>query len=349
MASVSLRLDQVYEWNNLVEAANRAAVGKRGRHTVAAFETNWADNLLDLQDELQDGCYLPGPYTHFYVDQPKRRKISAAPFRDRVVHHAVCNVIEPWFESRFISDSYANRKGKGTHRAIDRLQQFARHYRYVLRLDIAKHFPSIDHQVLLTEIDRAPMDHPLFDLCSTIIESGRGVLDEEAPTTLFPGDDLFSQLRPRGLPIGNLTSQFWSNVYLNPLDQFVIRELRCPAYLRYVDDMALFSDEKREIWEWKQAIVERLQRLRLCVHPTLAQIALTSAGIPWLGFVVFPTHRLLKARMARSGRRRIETAWNAYSKGRLSFAEMDARVKGWVNHLRHADSWGLRKSVFLSL
>lgn len=180
-------VDQVYEWANLVEAANRAAAGKRGRYTVAAFETNWADHLLDLQDELHEGRYLPGPYTHFYVNQPKRRKISAAPFRDRVVHHAVCNIIEPWFESRFISDSYANRKGKGTHRAVDRLQQFARRYRYVLRLDIVKHFPSIDHQVLLTEIDRAPMNQALFDLCSTIIESGRGVLDEEAPTLFFQG------------------------------------------------------------------------------------------------------------------------------------------------------------------
>lgn len=344
-----MRLDQVYEWANLVEAANRAAAGKRGRYTVAAFETNWADHLLDLQDELHEGRYLPGPYTHFYVNQPKRRKISAAPFRDRVVHHAVCNIIEPWFESRFISDSYANRKGKGTHRAVDRLQQFARRYRYVLRLDIVKHFPSIDHQVLLTEIDRAPMNQALFDLCSTIIESGRGVLDEEAPTLFFPGDDLFSQLRPRGLPIGNLTSQFWSNVYLNPFDQFVKRELRCPAYLRYVDDIALFSDQKRQIWEWKLAIVERLQHFRLCVHPASAQVALTSAGIPWLGFVVSPTHRLLKARMACSGRRRIETAWHAYLKGRLSFAELDARVNGWINHLRYADSWGLRNNVFLSL
>lgn len=333
----------------MVEAANRAAVGKRGRYTVAAFEQNWAENLLDLQDELQECRYLPGPYTHFYVNQPKRRKISAAPFRDRIVHHAVCNIIEPWFESRFISDSYANRKGKGTHRAIDRLQQFARRYRYVLRLDIVKHFPSIDHQVLLTEIERAPMDHALFDLCSTIIESGRGVLDEEAPTVFFPGDDLLSPLRPRGLPIGNLTSQFWSNVYLNPLDHFVKRELRCPAYLRYVDDIALFSDEKRVIWEWKQAIVERLQRMRLCVHSASAQVAHTSSGIPWLGFVVFPTHRFLKARMARNGRRRIVTAWNEYINGRLSFAELDACVKGWVNHVRYADSWGLRNSIFLSL
>ncbi len=193
------------------------------------------------------------------------------------------------------------------------------------------------------------MNHALFDLCSTIIESGRGVLDEEAPTVFFPGDDLFSQLRPRGLPIGNLTSQFWSNVYLNPFDQFVKRELRCPAYLRYVDDIALFSDQKRQIWEWKMAIVERLQRFRLCVHPASAQVVLTSAGIPWLGFVVSPTHRLLKARMARSGRRRIETAWHAYLRGRISFAELDARVKGWVNHLRYADSWGLRNNVFLSL
>lgn len=115
---------------------------------MARFELLWADRLLALQEALRYGTYTPGDYTHFTIHEPKRRKISAAPFRDRVVHHALCRVIEPWFEGRFIADSFANRIGKGTHRAVDRLQGFARRYRYVLRLDIVKHFPSIDHAIL---------------------------------------------------------------------------------------------------------------------------------------------------------------------------------------------------------
>ena len=124
-------------------------MGKRHKIDVAAFEFQLIDHLLQLHEELEKGNYIPGPYTHFYIHEPKRRKISAAIFRDRVVHHALCGVIEPRFEQVFIPDSYANRIGKGTHRAIDRLQHFSRKYRYVLRCDIRQHFASIDHAILL--------------------------------------------------------------------------------------------------------------------------------------------------------------------------------------------------------
>jgi len=134
---------------NLLQAWRKAARGKRSSSGAAAFEDGLAERLLELHDALASGEYRPGRYTHFVIHEPKRRRISAAPFRDRVVHHALCRVIEPVFEAQFIADSYANRVGKGTHRAIDRLQHFARRYRYVLRLDIVKHFPAIDHAILL--------------------------------------------------------------------------------------------------------------------------------------------------------------------------------------------------------
>ncbi len=169
-----------------------------------------ADRLLQIQGELLTGKYRPGSYTHFYIQEPKRRRISAAPFKDRVVHHALCNIIEPIFERRFIRDSYANRPGKGTHRACDRCQQFTRRYSYVLRLDIVKHFPAIDHQVLLRILRGYLTDEKTCVLCEKIIASGNGVLDQEYQPPLFPGDDLLDLCRPRGLPIGNLTSQFWS-------------------------------------------------------------------------------------------------------------------------------------------
>jgi hypothetical protein len=134
--------DQIHTWPNLLLAYRRASKGKRGQPNVAAFEHRLEDNLLRLQDELARQTYQPGPYTSFFIHEPKRRLISAAPFRDRVVHHALCNVIEPIFEASFVADSYANRVGKGTHRALNAAQQFAGRHRYVLQLDAVQFFPA---------------------------------------------------------------------------------------------------------------------------------------------------------------------------------------------------------------
>ncbi len=161
----------------------------------------------------------------------------------------------------------------------------------------------------------------------------------------FPGDDLFAINRPRGLPIGNLTSQFWSNVYLTPLDRFVTETLRCPAYLRYVDDFALFSDSKHRLYEWKRALKYFLCGLRLTIHEPQAQVILCAHGIPWLGFVVSPAERRVKARNVVKFSRRLRANWAEYCAGRITFAEFDASVKGWVNHVRYGDTWGLRTVV----
>jgi RNA-directed DNA polymerase len=261
-----------------------------------------------------------------------------------VVHHALCNVIEPWFERRFIFDSYANRTGKGTHRAVDRLQQFSRRYRYVMRMDIVKHFPSIDHAILRETLARVIEEEDVLWLIDRILESGAGILRREYDMVWFPGDELFAINRPRGLPIGNLTSQFWSNCYLDPFDHFVKRELRCPAYLRYVDDFALFSNSKRQLWRWKKAIIERLAKIRLKIHKRTQVVPLKS-GIPWLGFIVYPTHRRLKARKVFNFGRHLRSRWGAYCEGKITFAEFDATVQGWINHARYADTWGLRRHI----
>lgn len=270
-------------FDNLWLAYRKAAKGKRGKATVAQFEFQIADRLLALQDELMAQTYRPGPYQHFTIHEPKRRKISAAPFRDRVVHHALCNLIEPCSEARFIAESYANRVGKGTHRALDQLQHFARRHRYVLRMDIVQHFPSLDHAILRRAIAKVITDEDVLWLVDLILAGGDGVLSDVYTPVYFPDDDLFAIARPCGLPIGNLTSQFWSNVYMNELDWFVVRELRCEAYLRYVDDFALFSDSKAELWAWKQAVVEFLATLRLTVHATSAQVESTAGGFPGWG------------------------------------------------------------------
>jgi len=335
----------ITEWDNLWLAYRKAAKGKRGGASVARFELQVADRLVELQAELRAKTYRPGPYTHFTIHEPKRRKISAAPFRDRVVHHALCNVIEPLFEARFINDSYANRVGKGTHRAVDRFQQFARRYRYVLRLDVIQHFASLDHAILRAAIAEVIQDADVLWLVDTILASGAGVLADEYDMVYFPGDDLFAALRPRGLPIGNLTSQFWSNVYMNALDWYVVKELDCPAYLRYVDDFALFADGKQQLWAWKAAVIEFLAALRLTVHESAAQVQPVSTGIPWLGFVVYPSHRLLKRRNVLHFARRLTQNFDLFGAGRIPFAELDASVQGWINHVRYGDTWGLRRRL----
>lgn len=335
---------RVLAWENLLTAYHHAARGKRSLDSAARFEHQLADHLLALQDDLRQRRYRPGPYVHFTIHAPKQRLISAAPFRDRVVHHALCQVIEPSFERLFIADSYANRVGKGTHRAIDRLQQWARRYRYVLRLDVVQHFPSIDHAILVDTLARTIRDADIIWLVQAILASGAGVLNDAYTMRWFPGDDLFAALRPRGLPIGNLTSQFWSNCYLNPFDHFVTRELHCPAYLRYVDDMALFSDSKCTLWRWQQAIAVRLARLRLALHPQ-AQVTPVQHGIPWLGFVVYPTHRRVKARQVRHVQQRLQARWQDYCTGGKTLAGFRASVQGWINHVRYADTWGLRRAV----
>ena len=342
---MSLLYPSIIAWENLLLAYRKAARGKRGKASTAAFECQVADRLLELQTDLDSRQYHPGPYVHFFIHDPKIRRISAAPFRDRVVHHALCNVIEPLFERRFIYDSYANRIGKGTHRALARLQQFSRRYSYVLRLDIVKFFPAIDHAILFDTLARVIRDENVLWLVDLILASGTGVLGNEYEIVYFPGDDATASCRPRGLPIGNLTSQFWANCLLDPLDHFIKRDLRCKGYLRYVDDLALFSDSKRELWAWKQAIIDRLADLRLTIHENAAQVAPVACGIPWLGFVVYPTHRRVKARNVVKFSRRLRERWSEYTAGRITFAEWHASVQGWINHVRYADTWALRYSL----
>lgn len=262
------------------------------------------------------------------------------------MHHALCNVIEPVFDRRFIHDSYANRIGKGTHAALDRLQRFAQRYEYVLRMDIVKHFPALDHAILKRTLFHTIRDERTRWLIEQIIDSGANVLRDQYTMVYFPDDDLFAATRPRGLPIGNLTSQFWSNCYMDPFDHFIKRDLRCDAYLRYVDDFALFSNDKSELWAWKRAIIDRLADMRLTIHAEQAQIMRTQHGIPWLGFVVYPTHRKLKQRNAVKFTRRLTHNLDLYESGSISFAELDASVQGWIAHVDYADTWGLRRHIF---
>jgi retron-type reverse transcriptase len=183
---ISSAFAQLCSWGNLVLAWRKAARGKRGTASVARFEYRAEEHLVDLRERLLAGTYCPGSYVHFHIKDPKRRKISAIRFRDRVVHHALCTVIEPRFERLFIADSYANRKTRGTHRAVDRLQQLARRYRYVLRADVVQHFASVDHAILLDILRRRVPEADVMRLVETIVASGRGADDGDEHTTRKP-------------------------------------------------------------------------------------------------------------------------------------------------------------------
>ena len=334
-------------WSNLLQAYQKAARGKRGHPNVAAFEYRLEDNLFQLQAALQRQRYAPGAYVSFTIHEPKRRVISAAPFGDRVVHHALCNLIEPVFERSFIDHSYANRRGKGTHLALDRCQHLARRYRYVLACDVRQFFPAIDHARLREILWRKLTDPAVRWLIDQILASGAAVLRHEYDMVWFAGDDLLAVHRPRGLPIGNLTSQFWANCYLNPFDHFVQRELRCPAYLRFVDDFLLFADDKDVLWRWRDRIVERLVHYRLTIHPQ-AQPRPVTKGVSFLGFHIFPDRRRLKARKGYYFQRKFQQNLLAYADGAITFEQLTASVQGWVNHARYGNTVGLRRAVLSS-
>lgn len=335
---------RIVSFGNLLAAYRRAAQGKRSRPVVAEFEFRLEDNLLALHDDLRSGRYAPGPYQQFYVHAPKRRLIAAAPFRDRVVHHALINVIGPLFERQFNPDSYANQVGKGTHAALNRCTHYLRAYPYVLPLDIRQYFPSIDHAILHHQLARTVTDERALALCDQIMASG---LSLPAPHELvyFPGDDVFAALRPRGLPIGNLTSQFWGNVYLTALDHFIKRRLRCPGYVRYVDDMLLFGSDKAQLHGWREAVRDQLAALRLTLHEHSAQPRPCRIGLPFLGFQVFPYRRRLKRRNVVNARRRLKHRQQQCRVGDITQAQLTASVRSWLGHASHGRTRGICRAV----
>jgi RNA-directed DNA polymerase len=337
--------EQIYHPLNLWTAYQKARRGKRCQPAAAAFEYEREQNLLALEAELKTQTYQPGDYHNFYIHEPKRRLISAAPFRDRVVHHALMNVIEPFFERQFIHDCYANRVGKGTHKALDRCTHYLRRYRNVMHCDVRQFFPSVDHQVLRNILARTIGDQQTMELIDKILASGIGVQAKEYAMTYFPGDALWAANRRRGLPIGNLTSQHWGNVYLNELDQHAKRTLKCRAYIRYVDDILMFADDKNDLHAWREAIIQYLQNLRLTIHETRAQPRPVEVGIPFLGFILFPDHRRIKRRNGIAFQRRLKTLINQVQAGHIQPEQLKVSMDGWINHARYGDTWGLRKAI----
>jgi RNA-directed DNA polymerase len=323
--------EKVVSFENLLRAAHRAARGKRDRPSVARFEFHLEQELLALQAQLAAGAYQPGAFFTFEIRDPKRRSICAAPFRDRVVHHAVCGVLEPLFERRLIFDTYACRPGKGTHAAIARAQDFARRYHYFLKCDVRKFFASVDHALLRTLLARMFKDQPLLDLLGRIIA--------HSPHGSEPG---------RGLPIGNLTSQHFANLYLGELDHHLKEGKRVKGYLRYMDDLLLCADEKPTLHLLHAEIRRFLhEHLLLTLKEGATQLAPVSEGIPFLGFRIYPRLIRLSPRTLRRFHRQVREGERRFAAGAIDLAALTDSVASLYAHLSHADTLTLRRRMVL--
>lgn len=339
---------QIIEFENILTAAKKAQVGKRFKENVLAFNDNLESELIKLQEELVNKNYQPGNYKTFYIKEPKTRMISAAPYRDRVVHHALCNIILPLIEPTFIADSYANRVGFGTHRALHRFTEFARSNRYILQCDIQKYFPTIDHEILKSLLRRKIKCHDTLWLIDTIIDNSN---EQLLVIEHFAGDSLLTPVeRRRGLPVGNLTSQFFANVYLNGFDHFVKEELHVKKYLRYVDDFSLFSDDWQFLSEARLAIEEYLAKnLRLRIHPIKSQLFETRIGTNYVGFRILPNCIRVRTENLRRARRRLKFMQRNSAQGKINSDKISQSIQSWFAHLEHGDTWRLRQQIFTSL
>jgi retron-type reverse transcriptase len=336
--------DAIASFGALREAALRAARGKRRKPGEAAFLANLEKELVRIEGELRDASWRPGGYKTIEIRDPKPRMVSAAPFCDRVVHHALCAAIEPIFARGFIDDSFANRRGKGTHRAVARYEQFRDRYRYVLRCDIYRYFPAIDHEILKRDLRRRIACPRTLWLIDRIVD---GSNLQEPVNLYFAGDDLFTPFaRRRGLPIGNLTSQLFANIYLDGLDHWAKEVLRAP-YLRYVDDFALFADDPAVLETWRAAISRYLEGRRLVLHPRKTAIQATDVPSEFLGFVLQPRgRRRLPEDNVRRFRNRLRGLRDRWRAGSVTKEQVQQRVGAWIAHAAHADTWQLRRAIF---
>lgn len=337
--------DKIASFPALHAAARRAIRGKRGKPGAAAFMANLERELLRLVRQLNDATWRPGRYVEIPIRDPKPRLVSAAPFRDRVVHHALCAVLAPIWERGFIDDSYANRAGFGTHRAIARYEQYRDRYRHVLRADIFRFFPAIDHAILKAAFRRRIACERTLWLLDAIVD---GSNPQEPVNLYFPGDDLFSPFeRRRGLPIGNLTSQFLANVYLNGFDHWVQDELRPAGYVRYMDDMVFFHDDRSALKKMLPEASGWLTMQRgLRLKESATRINQRNHGLGFLGVRIFPELiRVRRESLRRCLQRLSRREWQ-YQSGWLSEDELAVCAQSAVAHLAHWNSHALRRSIF---
>ncbi|WP_094228864.1 RNA-directed DNA polymerase [Methanolobus psychrotolerans] len=320
---------EITSFDNLHAAAKTAIKGKKDRARVSQFYFNMETELLCLQEELLNRTYAPRPLRRFQIREPKLREIAASDIRDRVVHHALCRIIEPLLEKSYIYHSYACRTGKGTHRAIKQAQTYSRKNKYFLKCDIRKFFETIDQSILKAMFSTKFKDPDLLWLLHTIIDS---------PQSDIPG---------KGIPIGNLTSQHFANFYLNSLDHYVKDTLRVRYYLRYMDDFILFADEKEELHLLHSFINDFLRtELKLELKATATVIAPVSQGLSFLGCRIFPHLLRIKQENKRRALKKLKLRHNEFLEGLISEETYTRSIMSITEHLKIGNTYHLRKDIF---
>lgn len=327
--------DKIISFENLVLAWEKARKGKTKKNYVIEFEKNLNENLLNIHYELKSKTYIPKSLETFILRDPKTRVISKSHFRDRIVHHAICNIIDPIFDKSFIYDSCANRVGKGNLFALERFKLFKRKITrnlrkgaYCLKADIKHYFQEVNHDVLINILQRKISDADVICLIKRILKNNSN--------TLFTDNNLI------GMPIGNLTSQFFANVYLNELDCFVKHELKAKYYIRYVDDFVILHESKEQLENWKQQInIFLREKLKIELHPQKSRIIPLSKGIDFVGFRNYYHFRLPRKRNIKKMRNKIYR----FEKEEMGYNNLMISFQGWQAYVKWSNSYNIRKNL----
>ncbi len=328
----------IYDFQNLHSAYLRARKGKRYRSEVLQFSSSLEENLIQLQNELIWKTYKTGKYREFLVLEPKRRNVSALPFRDRVLQHALVAMIEPIWERRFVYDSYACRPGKGTLAGANRAQNFLRKIKqkygevYALKADISKYFASIDHKTLKLLIRKRVACASTLSLLDNVINSTPGA---------------------KGIPLGNLTSQLFANIYLHELDEFVKYRLCEKYYVRYMDDFIIIHQNKSYLHDVRRKIECFIwQHLQLCTNAKTQVFPvgiIHSRALDFLGYRIWPCYRKLRKDVTKRINKRLRHLQVLYAKGIIDAEQLNASITAWLGHVKHTSSYGLRTKLLGSV
>ena len=315
-------LAAIAEPENLLRAATKARRGKSRRPDIETWWLRRESEVLRLSGELASGIWRPGGYRFFEIREPKRRLIAAAPFADRVVHHALCACLQPVLEKRFIAHSFSCQIGKGTSAAREHVRKLVNRHRFVLKCDVRKFFDSIHHASLLERL------HSVIE-CDGVYELVRRIVGSHAAT---PG---------QGLPIGNLTSQLWGNFMLDDMDHWITEELRIGAYARYTDDFLLFANDKARLWHAWDGIITRLAAIHLQLALPKSRLLKCTEGVPFCGFRFMPG---LRPRVLGATNRRFELRKRRLMASTAGLAGISTAVFAWYQFSKEANSYGLRKT-----
>ena len=326
--------EKIISLDNLFLAWREFKKGKTGKLDIHEFEFNLEENIFQLHDDLKNKKYKHGPYIAFYVRDPKLRHIHKASVRDRLFHHAVFRILYPIFDKGFIYDSYSCRLGGGTHFAVNRLEKFIRklsgnNHRtiYALKCDIRKFFDSVDKEILFEIIKRKIKDADSIRLINLILDS-------------------FSKVSGKGLPLGNVTSQLFANIYLNELDQYVKHNLKIKYYLRYCDDFIILGLEPHFLLELAYKIGEFLEEhLGLNLHQDKIILRKHRQGIDFLGYVVLSYHRILRTKTRKRMIRKVIKKRNEFEEGLIAEDSFKQSLNSYLGVLGHCNSGDLQKEL----